>query len=339
MLSSNRTVGQTCSVETKAGALFGVELEVEGDNLPEAPSGWSAKTDGSLRGENREYVSLPLAISPTVDNISKLYRKLGRSNTKIHSSGRCGLHVHVNCSDLTMNTMTEMAVLYLLLEDALLDFCGEGRGDNLHCLSSRNAEDLLQALHHCIKTGSVVALNSDEYRYASINFRSLFRFGTLEFRAMKAPLPEEHLVTWVRTLDQIRGAAVEGRVPELFLPRTESEIEEFILSTFSKDVLDALGFDALVGSVHRRRSELAPLLRTIRDKYVEEQERLKALEERKKRLKPGDVSTHRWRNNLSDVIYSVIGEELGQYLLEDDKGGQRRVSKESLGLRFSKVTE
>lgn len=97
----------------KAG-LLGVEVEVETlkGELPRIHddlAAWNVTHDGSLRGESAEYV---------------FKEPLGP---------RASVHVHVNVLEMTKQQLDNFLYSYLLLEDVLMSFCGEGREGNRFC--------------------------------------------------------------------------------------------------------------------------------------------------------------------------------------------------------------
>jgi len=80
----------------------GVEIEVEGNNLPQYDlDGWRVEHDGSLRGESAEYVfGRPRYVNEAKAFVDELCKTLEPCD--IQDSGRGGIHVHVNIRDLTI---------------------------------------------------------------------------------------------------------------------------------------------------------------------------------------------------------------------------------------------
>lgn len=197
----------------------GIEVEVEGTNLPtDIPKNsskkfWKATPDGSLRGEAIEFVlRQPIDREEVAVAIDQLYSGLKKST--VIDSGRAGVHVHINVREMTTVQMFTFALLYLILEKPLVDFCGKGRAGNLFCLRVVDAEYLSYVLLSAIKQGRYNLLSSSELRYASINFNALGKYGSLEFRAMRSPVSEEILNQWVKILLTIKDSSLKFLNPE-----------------------------------------------------------------------------------------------------------------------------
>src|SRR5690554_4898477 len=104
----------------------GVEIEVEGSNLPRTGEHWIVTQDGSLRGESCEYVlRQPLSLPETKEALAYLSRRYEETGAEIADSPRCGVHIHVNCQELTIIQLYNFMTLYLILEDLLVRWCGE----------------------------------------------------------------------------------------------------------------------------------------------------------------------------------------------------------------------
>lgn len=197
--------------------LFGLEIEVEGSNLPNAlpPAYWRVEKDSSLKtAEAWEYVTpKPFdlkTIRKALDVLDSAYQ-LHLSN--VHDSVRAGVHVHLNVQKWTIKQLMTYATSYYLLEDILLRFCGENREGNLFCLRTRDAEYVLFKLLDVLKTRNLKPLNTDIIRYASLNYLSLFKYGTVEFRGMRGTRDLNLIYKWVSIVDELRRAVDEFTDP------------------------------------------------------------------------------------------------------------------------------
>ncbi len=185
---------------------LGVEIEVEGDDLPGREFGyWKTERDGSLRGESAEYVlRKPLdkdSLEKALKELDTAYREC---DTNVHDSIRAGVHVHVNVQELTKLQLFNFIAVYLILEDLLIKWCGKSREGNLFCLRCRDAEAWLQWLESSVKADNLGVLRSDEIRYASINLKALCQYGSLEFRAMRGTRDLGLIKTWAFMLYGLR---------------------------------------------------------------------------------------------------------------------------------------
>lgn len=200
------------------GPLFGVEVEVEGAKLPNRLAGFRVIEEQSLRevaGEpGREYVFLnPLALDATLHYLDKLRLALYKEGQLVVFSPRTSIHVHVNVSDFTVPQWFTFLFLWVLYEEALIDFCGTERKGNLFCLSSRDAEGLLFQLERFANNGNIHEFN-DDYRYSAVNTAATCKYGSLEFRSMRGTLDEYTLTSWIRTLYNLRLMAIDIGSPE-----------------------------------------------------------------------------------------------------------------------------
>lgn len=193
----------------------GIEVEVEGDNLPrvfEAAVPWEAVRDGSLRGESMEYVLK----KPTTRNKYGLCLDVLRNQlreSEIYDSDRCGVHVHINCQELSVDQVISFITTYLCFEEVLVKWCGDRRVGNLFCLRTSDAPGLLQYVIRLKQRKHVGVVATDRIRYGSINLKALATYGSLEFRAMRSDLGEGVIEKWVRMLLAIKDYSVD-KTPE-----------------------------------------------------------------------------------------------------------------------------
>lgn len=224
---------------------IGIEIEVEGSNIPQAPSGWTGVSDGSLRGESLEYVlSRPVPRNKVEGFLNDLSDQFTKNRTRLNLSDRCGIHVHVNCQNLTTPQVINFTLLYLLLEDFLTHWCGPTREGNLFCLRGKDAEFLYSGLYKAKIENSLHILQKDQYRYAGVNLTSIHKYGSVEFRTLKTTNDfRTRTVSWVDILTNIKDKS-------LSFDSSRDMIEEM-----KKDLLGFAG-DALKTSATAILSEL-----------------------------------------------------------------------------------
>jgi len=195
------------SVPSKSGEV-GIEIEVEGNSLPESIVGWIKTEDGSLRGESCEYVLRQPCkrdrVDSYLDRVSKAYADC---NTDVYESARQSIHVHINVQDLSLTEIYNFIILFLIYETPLVDFCGEERGGNLFCLRSSDAEFLLTKLEEAAAPSVFHTLNSDSLRYSALNVVSLFKYGSLEFRSMRGTADFVVVKQWINLLLSLKDYA------------------------------------------------------------------------------------------------------------------------------------
>lgn len=193
---------------------IGVEVEVEGGNLPAAiPSYWRADKDNSLRGESREYVLSKPAPRDKVHNYLKyLKKRLEANNAVVVDSPRTSVHVHINVSELNMIQLYTFMTLYFLFEDILTEYAGEGRVGNLFCLSAKDAEFTVDWL---VKAAIAQNWNDnpDGMRYSSLNVCAVRKFNSLEFRALRGTVDPDVIFEWITLLLALKDAAKKYETP------------------------------------------------------------------------------------------------------------------------------
>jgi hypothetical protein len=186
---------------------IGIEIEMEGRDLPPACAGWRHDRDGSIGVNGLEYVLSAPVDHPKVDaNLVNLQQWFDREGAVLEPSDRCGVHVHVNVQQMTFKQVVNYASLYLIMEEPLVNWCGEDRLGNLFCLDAGSADGIVERLIHAIPYGTFRhSFPRDGYRYASINFDAIGKYGSLEFRAMKTQAQFVRPISiWVDTLMRLK---------------------------------------------------------------------------------------------------------------------------------------
>lgn len=193
--------------KTKGDVGIEIEMEVEqGINWTNSiKETWHITTDGSLKSDWAYEVVLkkPIPLENVSFEVEKLKAFIAKY-TKIMPSIRAGIHVHINMHDSTLAQVFRMMMCYYPLETALTKFCGEGREGNLFCLRARDAEYVLDAIRDAVEVEDMYLLRTNSLRYAALNFQSLFKFGTLESRALATTPDLSKIVEWCDILMKIK---------------------------------------------------------------------------------------------------------------------------------------
>ena len=192
---------------TKGDVGIEIEMELETPYISTKPfkNVWRLEGDGSLKVNGVEFVlKKPVEFSYVGTLIDNLKVKLKENDMTILPSIRAGVHVHVNMQQSTLGQMYNMLGCYYPMETVLTRFCGNGREGNLFCLRSRDAAGALKRLELSIKQEALHYLDTDDIRYAALNIRSLFNYGTLEFRAL-ATTPDLGLIEdWTKMVQKLK---------------------------------------------------------------------------------------------------------------------------------------
>lgn len=197
--------------ETFRSELYGVEIEVEGERLPtNLSSVWRVERDDSLKTEEAwEYVTpTPLNLDGVKNALDYLNLAYKAHNSVVYDSIRAGVHVHMNVQDWNVKQLFTFAISYYLIEDLLINFCGEGREGNLFCLRAKDAEFVIFRLLKTLKEKNFKYLNNDIIRYSSLNYCSLFKYGSLEFRGMRGTGDLDLIYQWVEIINDLREASL-----------------------------------------------------------------------------------------------------------------------------------
>lgn len=214
-----RTVFDALALRNKQDGKFGVEIEVEGKRLPIGelnPNIWRVDRDGSLKAaEAFEYVTpVPTSlegVKKALDHLEKAYKD---KKSVVDESIRAGIHVHLNVQQYYPEELWTFMTTYYILEDLLTNWCGPSREGNHFCLRSRDSEFSLFAIAEAIQGKNLKHLNTDNLRYAALNPCSLFKYGSLEFRAMRGTRDLDAVYTWVKLIDDLERGAKQFKTPD-----------------------------------------------------------------------------------------------------------------------------
>jgi len=258
-----KTVREIFRTRAKEGDV-GIEIEVEGDNIPYIDSEyWRSEHDGSLRGRSMEYVLVePLALPDAYKALVNLQQRFRANETKVHDTGRAGVHVHVNCQALNIIQLYNFMTLYTIFEDVLVEWCGPDRVGNLFCLRSKDAEYLLYALGLALETRDWRGLfGTDDLRYASMNVKALCSYGSLEFRSMRSTDDMDTIYLWASSLVGLREAAKQVENPTELIYQVSAGGEEAFLDNYLPDLADTIkeqkDWKASIRDGMRRAQEIA----------------------------------------------------------------------------------
>ncbi len=207
-----------------SGAMFGIELEIEGDGIAEADIGtlnqyFRKTTDGSLRN-GIELVSVPLTLDQ-VQQASSSYTQFCRGR-RISLSPRCSTHIHVNVQDMNEEQFRSMVWLSVALEPVLLRYCSDLRNHNTYTVPVYNSVNLIQFWNKLLsdiknkRRGAVQqVLTSHVPKYCAVGAFRLFEYGTIEFRMFPGCKDGVKLLGWVQILNSIRELAMTNTVSQL----------------------------------------------------------------------------------------------------------------------------
>lgn len=254
----------TFSVRKISGPRVGIELEYEGAKvnrvrIPDLSSYWHMDMDHSLRLGGLEFVSSPLApssIQPALRALEPQLAACGASVTK-----RCGMHGHLNVSDLNFMQLWQIATMYTLVEPFIFKNYADGREDSHFCVpmwansalqhkaykdatllyrgvstgkskvkavhpflsAPIDLEGILDEAGPLVTNGKVPLEIMKNAKYSSMNFTSLSKFGTLEFRMARSTLDMAEVSRFCRLLFRLRREALRFSSAENILDKFDRE--------------------------------------------------------------------------------------------------------------------
>ncbi len=238
MTNHRRTISSLIDrANFEKGEEIGIEIECEGHNLvEELLTYWKCMKDGSLRGENQEYVlRRPVAREGVAKVLNYLNKKLEVHGSELARSDRTSVHIHINCLPLKIKQVYNFICLYLIFEELLVGYCNKSRECNLFCLRARDAEFLITMLKKACLTDNYWLLRTDQLRYAAMNVSALFKFGSLEFRALQGTVDPNIIQTWVALLLCLKDKAIEYDAPgEILYEFSRRGADGFLGDTFGE---------------------------------------------------------------------------------------------------------
>ncbi|WP_400194047.1 amidoligase family protein [Hymenobacter sp. B81] len=184
----------------------GLEARGEDYNHTTRPH-WKIVSDGSVRGTNPfELVSPVLAGLEGLEQVRNACRALNTTNAQVNNS--CGLHVHIDARDLSIEHLRRVCLNYLRLERTIDQVMpAERRANaNSYCMSIQRGRTLAaaEAAINAATTAQELAraINGNS-RYYKVNLQSFFRHGTIEFRQHSGSTNADKIVFWVRFLNNL----------------------------------------------------------------------------------------------------------------------------------------
>lgn len=192
--------------------LVGLELEIEGNNLPTQVSKcfsasnrryWRVERDGSLRNGLEYVLSGPISLMDVEPAVESLFNKFNEAELVL--SDRCSTHVHINCDTAKLNEIVSLFCLWALFEDIVIPWCGVTRTGNHFCTPLSVSPDPIKIMQDACKTGCLnPAGGGRNLRYTAVNLYSFPKFGSVEFRSLRGAESPDMVVKWVKYLARLK---------------------------------------------------------------------------------------------------------------------------------------
>lgn len=196
----------------------GIRCAVEGYNHS-TTNHWKIVNDCSIQGsQGFELVSPILQGENGLMQVAIVGDTLERLGAKVNTS--CGLHVHIDGRDLTVNSMSRICKMWLKYETCFDSIVPASRRNNRFALGIRSKFATLEAAFAKLATATSIQgltriMNSDGYsgssRYHKLNLESMVRHGTVEFRQHSGTVNGLKMVNWVKLVGGFVESAVKAK--------------------------------------------------------------------------------------------------------------------------------
>lgn len=228
----------------------GVEIELErAHGIALRTKTWTKHNDGSLRNQGMEFVfANPLngsGIITALDDIEvgcKLSHK--DHGIEVSISDRTSVHVHVNVLDLTRPELSKMILLYSIFELPFFKAFGPSRLQKHFCIPYNDLVELIGVprwLHQGFDVFSNNVNTPNVGRYCAFNLKSVFKFGTIEFRHHAGEYFRDPLLLYINgCLSFKRGGKSEINLRETFFEASDKGFDEPLRHIFPRDVAEAM---------------------------------------------------------------------------------------------------
>ena len=220
----------------------GVEIEVEGVNLPMVVAGWDPHRDGSLRGESMEYVTVgAVSLDELAKRMDVLKAAFDANQGKANDAHRASVHVHVNVQSKTAEQIVGILALWMVLESFWMHFCGPTRENNLFCTSSASQGDIpvyCRRFFKMVKEGSYHR-PPERFKYQALNTNPLTTQGSLEFRTFPSTIDKDKIVKWAKWCYSVVevGSQIDIEKLDSFLSETIANPMALLEKIFDKDTI------------------------------------------------------------------------------------------------------
>lgn len=187
----------------------GIDVAVEGYNH-NTRNHWKLVTDGSLTGNDTfELVSPVLEGESGLQELQKVCWVLDFCEVKVNDS--CGLHIHMDAADFTIETWRNLAITYRRLESVIDHFMPTSRRQNTYCKSLTSiSEQHIQEAQTIMKLR--YAFGND--RYHKLNLEAYARHRTVEFRQHSGTTNFTKMENWIRFVANMITFAQQGMVSQ-----------------------------------------------------------------------------------------------------------------------------
>jgi len=196
----------------------GIVCDIENYNHQTRPH-WKIVSDMSIRGNQAfELVSPILQGDNGLMQVEIVCEVLKRLDAKVNTS--CGMHVHIDARDIDVNGLKRVSKMWVKYESCFDSIVTASRGNNdyakgLRCKFASLDEAFVKIDAAQTRAGIAYAMNGDGYgstsRYHKLNFESMQRHGTIEFRQHQGTVDGKKITSWVKLVGGFVETAVDAK--------------------------------------------------------------------------------------------------------------------------------
>lgn len=229
-------------------ALLGIEIEIEKCPNPKnfLIPGWRTDQDGSLKDRGAEYISVPMKPKEIFKAVPALFftmKMLAKKDEEPQFTWRCGIHVHMNIRDFTVEQLFKLLLLYAIFEKPLFRFATMERERSVFCVPLQETYYSM-LLRNLFTKEDLREVSQGWEKYCAVNLIRMRDYGTIEFRHMSGTKDSEKILTWMNLLLALGQAAknlsVDEIIQEIFQLNTTSQYDVFVKKVFPKELIHIL---------------------------------------------------------------------------------------------------
>ena len=209
---------------------------------------WKRVSDASIRCQNRdgssaskrnsvEFVS-PICRYEDIPKIQEMIRLLKNNGARVNDS--CGIHVHVDASSHTAQTLKNVVNIMASKEDILYKalkvqvdrerYCKKADLRFLDAINNHRPRTLAEIEQMWYNGASRRYQHYDDSRYRALNLHSVFSKGTIEFRLFNSTLHAGEVKSYIQLCLAISHQGLVQKSASR--ARTQSENEKYTFRTW-----------------------------------------------------------------------------------------------------------
>ena len=246
-------ITRATAAKTIAGYLGSRAIHVGGrydTYTVEDPEGrrWKVVSDGSIRCEARgersasrlysvEVVS-PICKYEDIERVQEIVRALRHAGAKVNAS--CGIHIHVDASTHTPQTLRNVVNIMASKEDLLYktlqvkvsreNYCRKADTGFLDRLNNDRPRTMDQLERLWYDGDSRRDIHYDSSRYRGLNLHSVFQKGTIEFRLFNSTLHAGEVKSYIQLCMAISHQGLSQKSASR--SKTHSDNEKYTFRTW-----------------------------------------------------------------------------------------------------------